>query len=171
MHQEAGTCHHAIELVVLLANGHRTLAHVHVHHMPCPRLHGHHRKRAGVGKQVEHFQACARLHMSAYPTTALGHVEEQAVVLPLEHMHPIAGTVFVHHVRFGHLACHEPSFGLAGVAALEHPVQRLIGCQLLPAFSQGLVRHSKFFFGHGLKTGQHPYRRKDIECPLFAAGV
>ena len=179
MHQKTGPGGDAVALVVLLPRSHGALPHVHIHHQPCPGLQRHHRKRAGVGKQVKHGQPTVlhrllrlvRQHMVTHPAAAFGHVEEQAVVLSLEQVHPELRALLHHHVGFRHAACHQPGVGLAFKPALVHPVERLAGRYLLPPRGQCGPHGGQFRVGGGLEAGEQKNGRKSIQRPVFTARV
>jgi hypothetical protein len=110
----------------------------------------------------------------AHPAPALGHVEEQAVVLAALHLHAVARAVLGHHVRLGHGAGHQVGDGAAhrpvGLSALEHPVQRLAGRDLFLPCGQRGADGLCFFVGGFAELGQHPHRRVPVQRPVFAAG-
>ena len=168
---EQGAGLQPIEPVVLPPRGQCAPGHVHVDHLGRACAQRRHRKRAGVGKQVEHAQAGVLRGVALHPAAAFGHVQEQAVVLPAQHMHQVARAVFLHHMRLGHLACHGAGFALLRVAALVHPVQCGAGCQCGPARLQGLVHGGQQGVVGGFKAGEHPHGRVGVQRPAFAAGV
>ena len=75
-----------------------------------PRLARDHGEGAGVGKQVEHLATRVSAHVFAHPAAALGHVQKQAMVLPLEHVYQIPRTVLGDHMGRGHTAGHQAGF-------------------------------------------------------------
>ena len=167
-----------VELVVVLPAGDGAAPHVHVHHLGRAGAQRRHREGAGVGEQVQHPGAPAgggavRGHVARHPAAALGHVEEQAVVLPLEHVHAVARAVFGHHVRIGHATGHQPRVGRALqaqrlAALLEHPVQRLPRRQLCPARLQRGAHGGQLRLGGGREARQHEDRRVGIQRPWLA---
>jgi hypothetical protein len=88
MRQEGCATGEAVECMVLLPDRQRALAHVQIHHLPGAGLQRHHREGAGVRKQVQHLQSGVGGAMGAHPASAFGHVQEQAVVLPFQQVHP-----------------------------------------------------------------------------------
>ena len=172
MRQKAGARGEAVKPVVLLPNADGPLAHVHVDHQFGTGLQSHHREGAGVGKQVQHPKVRAArhlLHVIADPAPALGHVQKQPVVLPLQHMHAKPCTLLRDHMRIRHLPRHQPGLGAAIEAALVDPVQRLLRSQLLPACGQSSADGGQFVVAGGLEAGQHQNRRKSIQRPVLAA--
>jgi hypothetical protein len=160
--------------VVLLARGQRALGHVHVHHLAGAGLQRHHRKGAGIGEQVEHLEAEAVLgvggHMGMHPAPALGHVQEQAVVLAAQHMHAVAGAGLGDHMRVGHFAGHEPGFGgRSGLAQLVDPVQGLGRGQFVPAPDQRIADGGQGIVSQRLEAGEHQHGREGVQRQVLAA--
>ncbi|MPN35353.1 hypothetical protein SDC9_182851 [bioreactor metagenome] len=162
--------------MVLLPDGQRAAAHVHVDDLRGTRLQRHQRERAGVGEQVEHLERTRVLSacrdVLAHPLPPGRHVEEQAVVLAAQHMHQIARAGLAHHMRLGHAAAHQ--FGAALAAHqpdLQHPVQRLARCDLRPARRKRIADGSDGRVVQFGKTGQHQHGRIGVERQVLAALV
>ena len=139
----------AIELVVLLPGGNGPARHVHVHHLPGACLQRHHRKGAGVGKEVEHF------HPRRSPCRAATCVCTQRRPSAMSRNRPWfwprstctrkRAPSSVTTCGSGHAARHQPGVGLALVAALVDPVQRRAGascCQRAARAAPALDRAS-----------------------------
>ncbi len=141
MRQKTRPSGNAVELVVVLAGGNGTARHIDVDHLARTGLQRHHRKRAGVGKQIQHLGgviSSASRHLRGnvvmHPAPPLRHVQKQAVVLPLINLHAKLRAPLSDGVRLGHAAGHQTRIGAAPVAVLKHPVQRrALGRNLLPA--------------------------------------
>ena len=57
------------------------------------------------------------------------------------------------------------------IAALEHPVQRLVRRNLRPALLQRRAHGGEIVIADGLETGEHQRRWIGVQRQVFAAGV
>ena len=168
MAQKARFGRQVVQAVVLLPHGQCGLAHVQVHDLRGPALQGHHRERAGVGKQVENiFVQC----MVFQPLASDGHVEKQAVVLPAHQMNDVTCALLGHHMRLGNAARHQARFGFTRNPALEHPIERHARGQGLPAGFQSPVALGQFCIVHRFEAGQDPDGCEPVQRPLFTAAI
>jgi hypothetical protein len=166
--QKTGFGRQVVEAVVLLPDGQSALAHVEVHHLRRAALQGHHRKRTGVGKKVEHVFVFGVVFE---PLAPVGHVQKQPVVLPAHHMHDVASPLLGDHMPLRHAPGHEAGFSFALGSALEHPVERLSGGQCVPTRLQCALAQGQLLIRHRLEAGQNPHGCEPVERPVLAAGI
>ena len=112
----------------------------------------------------------------ARPAAAFGHVQKQAVVLPAQHVHPVARTGLRHDVRIGNAAGHHVGVGAAGAALrlaalLKDPVQGLARRQLRPARCQRGANGGQLLVADRGKTGEHEDGRVGVQRPGLTAGM
>ncbi|MNS67880.1 hypothetical protein D3C72_1011430 [compost metagenome] len=173
MRPELSACQ-LVEPVVLLAGGKRPLAHVDVDHLAGTCLQRRHRKGAGVGKQVQHL-AAARIGLAgnvlSHPPPAGSHVQKQAMVLAAQYMHQKARAIFLHRVRIGQAALHQPGLRSPQSATLVDPDERLARVDLLPAGLQCITNGLEIATLQRSKAGQYDGRREDVERQVLAAGM
>lgn len=152
--------------MVLLPLLQGSATHVYVDHRIRPRLLGHHRKRAGVGKQIEHFLAPRPLFQ---PLPARLHIEEETGVLTLAQANGIARLSPPRPHRLRHGAPGALRRHIALIAPLyQHRLQTVALRQLDQAVDNGLL---ELLIVIGFKKSHPQHRRVQIHRHLLIAWV